>query len=100
MKPKISMLINVELWQCGNLVVVLLDEVEDGLTHRGVVDVGMDALHGVEERHVALVDVAVGLGNVVDVFLGEMVLVAHNRGVDTIVDCRVVGKDDERRHVA
>lgn len=61
--------------------------------------IGLDTAQGVEHRCVALVNVAVGLGNVVDGLVAET-LVAHYVGINTIVADGVVSHDDEWRHIA
>ena len=61
--------------------------------------VGFYALEGVEYRCLTLVDMAVGLCHVVNLFLCEALL-AHHYGVDTIVFGGVMGHDDKRGDVA
>lgn len=66
-------LVHVQFRQCYNLVVVLLDEIKDGITRLTFRDVGLNAFYSVEERHVALIDVAVCFCDIVDFFFIEVV---------------------------
>lgn len=83
----------------GQTVVAVAHKVEDGTTHAVVVDVGFDAFDGVEGRCLALVNVAVGLGGIVDFVGTEVVLAGHDVGVDAVVGHGVVGHDDKGRNI-
>lgn len=75
------------------------DEIEDGLALLRGIEVGFDSLHGVEYRCACLIDMAVGLGDVVNLLFRKSVFAQHV-GVDAEVGCRVVGHDDEGGHVS
>lgn len=79
--------------------VMAADKVGDFGAHIARIEVGLDALESVEHRRAALVHMAVSLGDVVDLLLGEAVTAEHH-GVDAEVGCRVVGHDDEGGHIA
>lgn len=83
-----------------NLEVAALDELEYLGTLGRLVNVGFDALEGVEYRCAGLIEVTVTLGDVVDSLLGETAVLAQQIGVDTKVACGIVGHDTERGHVA
>ncbi len=83
-----------------NLEVAVLDELEYLGTLRRLVNVGFDALEGVEYRCAGLIEVTVTFGNVVDTLLGETSVLAQQIGVDTKVACGIVGHDAEGGHVA
>ena len=60
-----------------NLEVAVLDELEYLGTLGRLVNVGFDALEGVEYRCTGLIEVTVTFGNVVDTLLGETSVMRH-----------------------
>lgn len=79
--------------------VVFAHKFEDIVAHGAVLNIGLDALEGIKHRRRALIYMAVGLCNIVNVFFGEAGMLAHHNGIDAIVDHRVVGHDSIGGHI-
>lgn len=82
-----------------DLEVVGADEGQDGVAYGRRIDVGLDAAQGVEDGDTALVDVAVGLCDIIDFLVGEAIF-AHYVGVHPEVGRGVMGDDYVRGNVA
>ena len=86
-------------WNCYYAQLVATYEVGNLVAFGRWFHVVLDAAQCVEHRSVALVNMTVCLGNVVDDFVGEA-FVPHYVGVNAVVADGVVCHDDERRHIA
>ena len=75
------------------------DECEDSVTHGRWIKVGFNSLHGIEHRCSALINMAVGFCNVIDLLLGVTVF-AKYYGIDTEVRSGIVGHNNEGRNIA
>lgn len=96
-------LLKLRLFEFGgnrnDFLVVRSDEVDNVRADVRRVDVGFDTLQRIEYGCARLVDVAVALGYVVDLGVGETML-THDYGVYSVVRCRVVGDYNVGRHIA
>ena len=86
-------------WHCDNAQFVMADKVGDFVAFYRRFHVVFYAPQCVEHRCVALVNVPVGLGNVIDDFVGEP-FGSHDVGVNAIIADGVVRHDDEGWYIA
>ena len=85
--------------ESGYLQVVIADERQNVVAFLALRNVFFYPFQGVERRRVALVDVSVAFGNVVDTLFRHL-LVSQYKCVDTVIAYRVVGHDSVWRNVA
>ena len=78
---------------------MVTDESKDGVALFSFGNILLDAAHGVKHRSVALIDVAVALGYVVDNGLGKFSF-PQDESVHTVVSQRVVRHHYIGRHMA